>query len=270
MLKELVQFIINQSAAIGTAKDLPAHTRVVSAEHSIASIERHLPLRARFRTQVETKVIDDFVALTTEKKDVAQCFIDTDRMTAKSIFNLGDEDQPGHGDHWVRLEMEKTVEYTEVLKIDGKGLDQTAMAEWLEDWVEFLTPVYSSDVEKDMKKAIIAIRNVKIDAGKTVTSSVQTFAAEQSEVEKIQAKGANDAPLPEGFIFKCISYHGLQVIQIPLRVSMITSGREPAFKMRIVKQDQIQHHIVEEFRDLLAEKLSTIKVTIGTVSLGKE
>lgn len=266
MLKELVQFFIGQGFAVEAHKEIPEHIRLVPDGYNFESLEKHLPHRARFRTQIETKVIDDFVNITLEKKDDAECFIDPDKMFAKSIFNLGTKDEPGHGDHWAKLNMEKTVEYTEVHSVDGRQKNQADMAEWLEDWVEFLTPVYDDEVKRDMKLAIKSIRNVKIEAGKTSTSSVQTFAAEQSDVEKIRASGA-EHPLPEGFIFRCVSYHGLKEIDIPLRLSMMTGGREPNFKLRIVKAEAISQKIIEEFKDLMVEKLEGVRVVLGTVGI---
>ncbi|MCU3671316.1 YfdQ family protein, partial [Enterobacter hormaechei subsp. steigerwaltii] len=64
---------------------------------NVESLERFSLERFRFRGAMGTTSIEDFVryskgyASSTEK---ARCFIDADKMTARSIFNIGTLDNP--------------------------------------------------------------------------------------------------------------------------------------------------------------------------------
>lgn len=60
-------------------------------------------------------------------------------MLARSIFNIGTLDNPGHADNVASIKLKKTAPFRALLSINGDHLNQKQIAEWLEDWSDYLT-----------------------------------------------------------------------------------------------------------------------------------
>jgi hypothetical protein len=58
-------------------------------------------------------------------------------MTARSVFNIGTLDNPGHADNVASITLKKTAPFRALLQIDGRRLKQKQIAEWLEDWSDY-------------------------------------------------------------------------------------------------------------------------------------
>ena len=94
----------------------------------IADLEQYLENRRRYRGTMKTNLIGEFVEFVTSTiegysaytGDNFPCFIDPQAMRAIAFFNLGDVDNPGHGDHQARLSLLKTEAFQELLGINGK------------------------------------------------------------------------------------------------------------------------------------------------------
>lgn len=265
-MKEALQFLHDLGAA-GVQDDLlPANLKLVPDSCSLKDIEKQLPAPLRYRAKITTPRVDDFVSLTEDRAADARVFIVDEQMTAVSVFNLGSPEDPGHADDRAILTMRSTNEWDELQKISGSQMDQKSAAEWLEDWREFLTPIWDADQggRESMVSAISTIRNLVIDAKKTTDHGVSDFAAERTDLERIEARG-RDMPPPARFIFKCVPYEGLKERSIALRLSIVT-GEKPRFTLRIIRPDQLRQEIVEEFRDLLVSRLGKdIPLVVGTL-----
>ncbi|MEM6485315.1 MAG: DUF2303 family protein [Pseudomonadota bacterium] len=271
-MKEAVEYLIQTGAAQCTEHALPKQLALVPSSHDIQSVEYAMPNRVRYRTGLKTSSLTDFIEMSEE--DISglpgqACLIDADKMSAKTYFNLGDAVKPGHGDHWAQLTLERTSEFSELLKVDGQANTQKAAAEWLEDWREYLTPVWDGQLDSrhTMQGAITTVRNVKIEATASVDHSVGDFSASKTGIEQIEARG-RDLPLPSHFLFKCFPYDGLSERDIAVRLSF-TTGDKPKFTFRIVRKTHLESQLADEFKAAVRDLLVGFegRVYIGTLSL---
>ncbi|MEH9241458.1 DUF2303 family protein, partial [Klebsiella pneumoniae] len=93
---------------------LACPTAVLPAGTGIESLERFSSERFRFRGAMETTSIDDFVRYSSgyaKEDEKARCFIDADNMLARSIFNIGTLDNPGHADNVASIKLKKTAPF---------------------------------------------------------------------------------------------------------------------------------------------------------------
>ena len=88
-----------------------------------------------------TTSIEDFARYSigyASASDPARCFIDADNMTARSVFNIGTWIIPVTQITLLRSFLKKTAPFRALLQIDGQRLKQKQIAEWLEDWSDYL------------------------------------------------------------------------------------------------------------------------------------
>jgi uncharacterized protein YfdQ (DUF2303 family) len=270
-MKEALQYLVSIGETTEAQADLPGHLVLAPDTHTIHDIESKLPLRTRYRTQVSTSSLEDFAMMAGDPvHNRAPVFIDDERMSAKAIFNLGDGEAPGQGDHWAQLSLRKTPEFEELLRIDGKRLAQRDAAEWLEDWRALITPHWDSEEHQErgnMQAAINTVRNITIDASRKTDHGVSNFKAERSDLERIEARG-RDMPAPDYIEFRCVPYEHLGEREILLRLS-ITTADAPAFTFRIVRRDQLVRELADEFQSRISEALGAYHspIILGTLAL---
>jgi len=223
----------------------------------IADLENYLVQRRRYRGRMRTNLIAEFVEFVTATSDEyghqqpIPCFVHAEQMVAEVYFNLGDVDNPGHGDHTAQLEMQKTEAFRQLLKIDGSKMDQRSIAEWMEDWRDHLEAVAEdSSTVIPIGHAVAAVRKITIGSTAESTSETQTFSSQQSAMAQVEAK--NREKMPAFLKFTCEPYNGLQERTFTLRLSLIT-GETPRIGLRIVRLETQQEEMAKE----LEEKLRT-------------
>ena len=271
-MRDALEYLISIGAeCTPEVEKLPPHLVYAHANYRLENIERSLPSRTRYRTQITTGAVGDFAEIIS-RFGVAgerECFIDRFSMTARTFFNLGTEERPGHGDHFVELTPPQTPEFAEAMRVDGVSMSQREAAEWLEDWREFLTPVWADDhgTRATLQNAINTIRNVQVAASRDTDHGAGDFSATKSEVERIEARG-REMPLPAFFEFQCVPYDGLSEVVARLRVSVIT-GDSPRVTYRIVARSALERAIAESFRSIVSESVEGlgVAITIGGISL---
>ncbi|EFA1376509.1 DUF2303 family protein, partial [Escherichia coli] len=143
---------------------------------------------------------------------------------------------------------------------------QKSLAEWLEDWADFLTAYDSDGNVLDIKQAISAVRRLTIDAKRSAEYEEQNFSGSRSVMESVEAKSKEI--MPATFRFECIPYEGLGNREFTLRLSILTS-EQPVLVLRIVRVEAAEEEIAKEFRDLLKERFEEedILTFIGTFSV---
>ncbi len=262
--KSAIEFIQNTAVSrVAVESDTPAI--LVPNGMALESTEHLQGARSRFRGCMSTPVVGDFLAYVSAQA-ASSCFIDIDEMSAKTIFNLGDDDNPGHGDHKAILTLRKTPDFSEVLRVDGLRMRQKVMAEWLEDWHENLVPISphdDDDEEVAIKSAVNSIRRVTIDAARGENHAVDDFKSERTTMEEIEAP-RKTGTLPAGFMFSCRPYLELERRSFYLRMSLLAGEGEgaPVFVLRIVWLDNHLVAMGEEFSSLLEEQMSGLQVNI--------
>lgn len=241
---------------------------VVPKNHEIRSLEALNLTRYRFRGVMKTSSIGDFVNYSMGYAQTAgvRCFIDADTMTAKTIFNVGTLDEPGHADNQALVSLKKTSPFKSLLKIDGERQRQKQLAEWLEDWRDYLTAFDAEENALDIKKAISAVRRITIEATHSSEHEDNDFSAKRSVLENVEAKSKD--VMPAYFEFTCVPYDELSERRIKLRYSILTGSEVPAFVLRIVQFESLEEQIAQEFRELLSGAFagSKIETFIGSFS----
>lgn len=233
---------------------LACPTALLPQNTSIESLERFALERFRFRGAMETTSIDDFVRCSAgyaQEDEKARCFIDADNMLARSIFNIGTLDNPGHADNVASIKLKKTAPFRALLAINGDHLNQKQIAEWLEDWSDYLLAFDAGGNTMTIAQAAQAVRRVTIQQATQADHEDSDFSGKKSLMQSIEA--SSKEVMPVAFEFKCVPYEGLGERRFSLRNSLLKSS-DPVFVLRIVQLEAQEEAIANEFRDLLVGK----------------
>ncbi|MEP9960932.1 DUF2303 family protein [Klebsiella sp. GG_Kp165] len=245
---------------------LACPTAVLPAGTGIESLERFSSERFRFRGAMETTSIDDFARYSSgyaKEDEKARCFIDADNMLARSIFNIGTLDNPGHADNVASIKLKKTAPFRALLSINGEHLNQKQIAEWLEDWSDYLIAFDADGNTMKIAQAAQAVRRVTIQQTNASDHEDGDFSGKKSLMQSIEASSKD--VMPVAFEFKCVPYEGLGERAFSLRNSLLKSN-DPVFVLRIVQLEAKEEAIANEFRDLLIGKFDgkPVEAFIGT------
>lgn len=233
---------------------LACPTALLPQNTSVESLERYSLERFRFRGAMDTTSIDDFVRYSVayaREEEKARCFIDADNMLARSIFNIGTLDNPGHADNVASIKLKKTAPFRALLAINGDHLNQKQIAEWLEDWSDYLLAFDAGGNTMTIAQAAQAVRRVTIQQATQADHEDSDFSGKKSLMQSIEA--SSKEVMPVAFEFKCVPYEGLGERRFSLRNSLLKSS-DPVFVLRIVQLEAQEEAIANEFRDLLTGK----------------
>lgn len=233
---------------------LACPTALLPQNTSIESLERFAFERFRFRGAMDTTSIDDFVRYSVayaQEEEKARCFIDADNMLARSIFNIGTLDNPGHADNVASIKLKKTAPFRALLAINGDHLNQKQIAEWLEDWSDYLLAFDAGGNTMTIAQAAQAVRRVTIQQATQADHEDSDFSGKKSLMQSIEA--SSKEVMPVAFEFNCVPYEGLGERRFSLRNSLLKSS-DPVFVLRIVQLEAQEEAIANEFRDLLIGK----------------
>lgn len=239
-----------------------SETPAVIIGNTIHSLEYLQPGRSRFRGIFETSVLSEFAAYV-KANPGGHGFIGAKNFTATVFHNLGDKDNPGHGDWRSTLTLEPTAAYAAMITIEGARLTQKQLVEWIEDWNQELEAKFGERAAvSDIAGALNAIRNLTISAKSDVTHTDKDFGAGRSAIEEIEAKAQGG--IPSHLVFTCDPYPGFKEWNFSLRLSVIT-GDKPALTLRIVSKEAIAEEIATEFKEKLLEEIGdAATMTIGS------
>lgn len=257
--KDALQFLetraLQAQAIDGT--DIPV--RMVPKEVAIQSLEPYLKNRVSYRGLYQTKSILDF-ARYSGKFSGGSCYVDQEKMAALQFFDLGSVAEPGHGKHRALIKLQETAAFTAVRKINGNTITQRDLAEWVEDWRAYIVPYLANGDAVDVPRAVASIRRITIAAKKEVVTNQENFKGSRTALEEIEAKSEQE--MFAGLRFKCIPYHGLDERSFELRLSIMTGGDEPRLVLRLVRIEEAEEAMAQEF----AEKLNTALKSGGAES----
>jgi uncharacterized protein YfdQ (DUF2303 family) len=238
--------------------------------------------RSRFRGTFSTVALAEFSAYVAARSaaldsqlpdnrlpgtDVVSAFVNADNGTAEAFFNLGTAASPGHADDKAVLTLRHTAAYVAMAAIAGKTLKQRALAEWLEDWFDVVSPVYadaSPTGTPTLSAAIAAIRDITIHAKAESNSVTGDLHAARSSLEEIEARSKKT--LPSGFKFAAKPYDGFTERTFTLRLAVMPQANaDPLLTLRIVGLDDITEKVGQEFEEKVKAAVPTsVKVYRGT------
>ncbi|CRL65908.1 MULTISPECIES: YfdQ family protein [Proteus] len=241
---------------------------VLPNDFKVSSLENLQEGRFRFRGEMKTTSISDFVKYSIKNAidEGVSCFIDANEMSAKTIFNIGTIGEPGHADNTALVKLKQTAPFSALLKIDGVKYRQKELAEWLEDWRDYLMAFDAEGNVLDIKQAISAVRRITIESTRSAEHEDHDFSAKRSVLESVEARSKD--VMPTAFQFTCTPYDELKERSIKLRYSVLTGGDVPVLVLRIVQLENLEEQIAQEFRNLLCDEFdeSEIETFIGKFS----
>lgn len=266
--KETIKLLTESSAieqandAIRTVTELG--TIALPEDFKLHDLEPYMVFRRRARGIMSTHALSDFADYSKKHAGYgAMVFVDANEMSATAILNLGAADEPGHTDNRAKIQLKKTAAYSALKEhASGNALSQTKVAEFLEDWSIYITCINDIGII-DKPKAIAAIRKISIEELRKVESNEQSLSASRSAFEQVKATSAD--PIPTTIHFKCEPYFGLKSREFVLRLGVLTGSDKPAINLRIVKQEQHDEEMANEFADLTRNAIGAeLPVLIGT------
>lgn len=230
-------------------------------------LEKFNTEKDRFTGKFRTSDINDFGAYYDKhnQQSCSTCFVHADDMTAKVIYDLGDQGEPLHGEHTAILTMQKTAAFESLKSITKQKMSQREAAEWLEDWREYLNALDAKGNLVDIKKAILAIRNLTFEETTKTDYSENDYRSTRSAMEEIEIKSENG--LPSKIVFKTVPYHGLKEREFVVRIyfSQHPSAKGPEAKFRFVQFEKENEEMADEFKVLLKDKLGQeANIFVGT------
>lgn len=237
--------------------DIPV--ALVPENMSMKSLEDYMPNASRYRMNFETLSIDDFATYNEQfDQDGATCFIDSEHMIAKTIFDLGKEDAPLHKDHTALIRLKKSAAFRALCSINGDHIRQKQAAEFIEDWADHIAVYTMEGIEMSTAQAAKALCDLTIEAAREVNSKVDDFGEGMSHMERIEA--AKKEQLPAEIHFKCTPYNGLEERLFELRVGILTTSDRPQVVLRVLRLEAQEEDMAEEFKDILVHKFSDLKL----------
>lgn len=256
-----------ESAA--TALSDSSNTRELVAlpsDYKLNDLEQYLPNRRRPRGTMATANLLSFgIYCSNNAGNCATVFVDKDTMSACAVLNLGSPDAPGHADNKAVIKAERTAAYKALVAIaNGIGRSQKEVAEFLEDWSEYVK-CFNDAGEVKNSQAVAAVRKITIDSMRKLESEEQNLGASKSAFESVQA--SSKEPLPTTIYFECVPYADFEQRLFVMRLGVLTGESVPKVNLRIVKAEQAAEEMAEE----LAAKISgqfagAMTVVVGTYS----
>ena len=261
--------LIQDTALLANAKALDTHTPtiVLPREIVVPSLEKFELNRSRFRGALTTSSLPDFSSYVTAHTDGNTWgFVDSECMTCTVVFNLGDQDTPGHGDFTATLTLKKTAAFIAMERAAASKHSQKELSDFIEDWAPNLTALDAEGKEIDLRRTAGAIRSITIEQARKSEHVVGDMSSSRSAMDQIEAKSADG--LPATLLFQVIPYEGLQSQTIQLRVAVLTGGDQPVLRLRWIGEAQLREDLAQEFKQVVAQEVGeSTQLTIGTFTL---
>ena len=227
----------------------------------VEDLESKMEFRTSYRAQYKTKSIQDFTIYSKEfSQEGSKCFVDSDQMTAKVIFDLGTTDKPLHQKNTASLKIDKTAAFMALLRICNSKQTQKEAADFIEDWAENITVLLKDGTEISPGAASNKLRSITIEQVKNIDSKVEDFSESMTQFEKIEAK--NQDSIPARIQFSCIPFHGLGERLFEIRLGILTGEQKPTISLRIIKLEAQEEDMALEFKEILEDKLTETDINV--------
>lgn len=255
---------ISGSAAQALAVISKDHRPVLALPDNfkIQDLEGYLPHRTRTRGAYNTSAIACFADYCKAYQEFP-VFVDEESMKAVALLNYTVDGQPGHCDHTATLSLRKTAPFKALLSMNGSPAGQRKLAEWMEDWRDFITcQEVQGGPALNIAAVIASIRKVTVEATSKKDSAIGSFSSEKSDLERLEAKGE---ALP-GFIeFTCAPYQDLPARSFTMRVALHAEG-DVRFSLHIIQLEMHEQEMAIEMGEKIKSSMDGNKanIVIGT------
>lgn len=265
--KDAIQELVNVGNADLFLKQIEeANTKstviAMPSDYKLTNMEMFNEFRDNLRGKLETSLIPEWVKYSkVYAVEGSAAFVNVDSMEAVAIFDIGTAEQPLHQRHKAACTLKQTAPYKTLIRANGQRFEQRELAEFLEDYAEFITPYGDNCEPIDIKKAVEAIRTLKYEHTRGSEREVQNFASQQSQYEAMATKTKEDLVIPAGFVFECVPYQGLDERKFDMRLSII---KNETLSLRIKRLEETKEEMALEFKDKLLEQLQEASIEMPT------
>lgn len=284
MLKQAIQELAQAPSLIALANSIQAAMSASGEQliampdsYTLTNLEKYMPNRRRMCGTMNTTIASDFAkySCANSEENGAVVFVDGASMKATAVLNFGTPVMPGHADNLAIFTPKETAAYKALKKVLQAGfVQQGAMAEFLEDWDDYIECLYDGQVIQN-RKAISAIRKISIEAMQKLEVEEQSLSQTKSTLESVKATSTEQ--IPTLIKFTCYPYSDIDARCFALRLAIQTGGNIPTIALRMIQEELHAEEIASEFVALIAECIAeqenklavelNIDVVIGTYSL---
>ncbi|KVW92632.1 DUF2303 family protein [Thiobacillus denitrificans] len=256
------------TGTVGEALYLPPGSTLQRAEQFAAQPRFH-------RHHYQTERLADFVAYAkaaANKASSAQptAYVQPNGSGAQAVFDHGDATAPQWGHHHATLKLKPAPAWQAAQLMACATRSQQQVIEWLEDWAGAISAHLTDGAEIESRRAITALRRVKIEAKASTTNVEGDMSRQRSALESIEASGDTDT-LPAYFVLHSPLFVGTCMLQIVIRLGVREADGKPALALRIVGAERlaeetstwVEKHLAEQMGEALAG------VYVGTLETGK-
>lgn len=222
-------------------------------DFNVQNLESYLPQRNRARNKFVTPYVSDFAGYVNQHRELGcTIYVNAEEMKADAVLNQGTPQEPGHGDNTAAAVLRKTAAYAALRNLTSRHRSQKELAEWIEEWREYIKAQDKDLFEINIGHVVSGIRSVSIEQINNSTSSVEALSAERSEMESVSAKAKGEnATIPAFLVLTTCPYKELQERTFYVRVSILTSERAPTFALAILGQEIHEEEMADEFANVV-------------------
>ena len=200
---------------------------IIHKDFTLISTESANPFRSRLRGRFTTLDIQSYIdyvksRLSEDGAEAERTFIYAEEpqnsLSSVTALNFGSYNTPGHADDVAVLELRKDPLFADFLSKTASWSSATDFAEILEDYLGAAEiAAYNNETAISFAKAIVGIRNAKIDRNSSSTLNTGALNYEQSDMEKIAIQAQAEI-LPTELQYVTGMYLGLEAQTISFRV----------------------------------------------------
>lgn len=230
-------------------------------------LEKFALLRRRARGMMTTSNGEHFAKYVGDRaREGAAVFVDPNAMLATATLNLGTPDEPGHADDLAIFKPRITAAYQALGKATEGDITQQALAEFMEDWVDNITCLAADGSTIETKHAIAAVRRIKLEELRQLTSEVQDLQANRTAFEQVKATGDTNT-LPSRLSFRTDPYLDFQKRTFDLRMA-VHAGDKLRLQLRMVKREEHMEAMALELVGIVTTQIKAttddMPVIVGT------
>lgn len=227
------------------------------------------------RHHYATERLADFVAYAKAaaipmSSDHPTAYVRPDGSGALAVFDHGDSDEPQWGHHTATLKLKPTPAWQAALMTASTTRTQQQVIDWLDDWATHITAHAQDGADIDNRRAIAALRRVKIEARGTVVNVEGDMSRQRSAMESIEASGDTDT-LPTYFVLHSPLFVGTNPLEIVIRLGVRDADGKPVLALRIVGAERLAEEtsawVEQHLQTELGEHMAGVYV--GTLEIGK-
>lgn len=257
---------ILENSAINYANEIVDDSKDIiflSSSTNVHDLQKFSKTKRRMNGRFKTSSISalaEFAESTIKESpeiDTPSCFVGENGQ-ASLFFNFGSIENPLHQDLIGSVNLKKTAVFKAIENLKDQQLNQRELAEFIEDFNEYVVALDKNGEEILQSAAVAAIRDMSIEAQRNVGQKSEDYRDESSAFASVEAKfkGATPAYLK----FNIQPFSEMSEHQFIFRISVLTTNDRISLMLRCARWDEILESVNIEFQEKLAEKLEPLGV----------